>query len=112
MFLNSFLKLKEFRVVKYRDLIQAILFFLRKTKGEVNVPKRASLNWKDVKCKEINKDTFNKVLDYGVQGAKTEEFNFYSKTPFLTEVCKSFLMQFKNTMKVQFLAIMWVLAPF
>ena len=71
VFLNSFLKLKEFRVVKYRDLIQSILFFLRKQKGEINVPKRASLNWKEVKCKEINKDTFNKVLDYGVQGAKT-----------------------------------------
>ena len=55
MFLNAFLHLKKYRVVKYKDLIQSILFFLGKSKAEVNVPKRASLNWKEVKCKEINK---------------------------------------------------------
>ena len=84
MFLNTFLGLKKYRVIKYRDLIQSVLFFLGKSKAAVNVPKRACLNWKEVKCQEINKESFNKVLDYIVQGPKTENFNFYCKTPFLT----------------------------
>lgn len=89
--MKSFLKLKDFRVVKYKEVIQSILFFLGYSKADVNVPGKASLNWKEVKNKYMTENTFNDVLSYIVQGAKTGNFNFYSKTPFLTQACTPIL---------------------
>ena len=37
-FLEGFLKLKEFRVVKYRKVIQNILFLLGYKKSDINIP--------------------------------------------------------------------------
>lgn len=76
-------------MVKYKDVIQSLLFFHGFSKSEVNTPKTACLNWKDVKCKFITEVVFKGIIDYIVQGPKTGEFKFYSKTPFLTEVCKT-----------------------
>lgn len=47
-----------------------MLFFIGYKKSEVNSPKRASLNWKNVHEKLINKDTFNKIFDYDPIGQK------------------------------------------
>lgn len=47
-----------------------MLFFIGYKKSEVNSPKRASLNWKKVHEKLINKDTFNKIFDYDPIGQK------------------------------------------
>lgn len=92
------MKLKEFRVVKYRDLIQNLLYFLGETKEKINVPKRAALNWKDSKIKYITKDTFNNILNYIVQGPKEKNFTFYQKTQFLLELRNHF---FYFSIKVQ-----------
>jgi hypothetical protein len=35
----------------------------------------------------ITEETFNNILDYVVDGPKTEEFSFYSKTPLLITIC-------------------------
>ena len=70
MYLDSFLKLKQFRVVKFKDVIQSILFFLGQKKSSINTPHRATLNWKSVKEQYITKDVFNKILNYVVEGPK------------------------------------------
>ena len=55
IFINSFLKLKQFRLIKYKELIQNILYFLGETKDKINIPKRAGLNWKNAQVKYIKK---------------------------------------------------------
>ena len=83
VFLKSFLKLKEFRVVKYRDLIQNILHFLGYSKTDINEPNKAILNWKNARANLINNETFDKILSYVVEGPKEGAFHFYCKTTFL-----------------------------
>lgn len=87
LYLQCFLKLKEFRVVKYRNVIQNVLYFLGYSKAAINEPGKATLNWKEVKEKCISEQNFNKILEYVIQGPKEGEFKPYGKTPALREQC-------------------------
>lgn len=56
--INSFEKLKNFRVVKYQHVIQNILYFLNIAKDAINIPNRTVMDWKVVRVKFITKETF------------------------------------------------------
>ena len=81
---NSFVNLKEFRVIKYQDVIQNILHFLGCSKSEINLPGKTILNCKKVKVEKINKDTFDQILGYVFEGPKEGNFHSYCKVTHLT----------------------------
>lgn len=62
--------LKDFRVIKYRNVIQNILYLLGHSKDQVNEPGKAILHWKLVKEKYITEENFNKILNYVMEGPK------------------------------------------
>lgn len=53
-FSTTFVKLKDFRVVKFRNVIQNVLYLLGHSKADINEPGKARLNWKDVRNRLIN----------------------------------------------------------
>lgn len=89
-------------MVKFKEVIQNILFFLGKTKATINAPQKTYLNWKLVKSSFINDETFNGILNWTIEGPKEEEYEFYRKTPLLLETCKFILIQSKSLMKKRF----------
>ena len=64
-FSKSFEVLVNFRIIKFKELIQNILYLNGKTKQEINIPNRASLNWKQVRKDLISTyNAFESTLNY------------------------------------------------
>lgn len=84
-YLADFFKLKNFRVVKFRGLIQTLLYFLQYEKSKINLEGKTRLDWKRVRANYLYADTFNSFLTYNTEGPKTENYPFYSKIQYISE---------------------------
>jgi len=72
--------LSEYRVVKFKPLIQNVMYFLGYKKGQVNIPGTNVLEWKEVK-KIISKDDFfSKLENYEFRGPKEGYWEKYALT--------------------------------
>jgi hypothetical protein len=72
--------LADYRVIKFKPLIQNVMYFLGYKKGQVNIPGTNVLEWKEVK-KIISRDEFfDKLENYEFKGPKEGYWERYALT--------------------------------
>ena len=70
-FKESFLRLKEYRILCNAKILQIVLHFLGYTKEEINISKTNILNWNLVRRTLLNDENFfNKLEAYDFRGPK------------------------------------------
>ena len=77
---NMIKSLANYRVVKFKPLIQNVLYLLKYQKGETNIPGTNILEWKEVKRIISQDDFFNKLDEYEYKGPKEGYWEKYALT--------------------------------
>lgn len=72
------MRLKEFRLVKFLNIIQNALFMTGYSKEDINIPRTNLLNWKKTKNLINENDFFKKLGDYKYQGPKAGKVKSYA----------------------------------
>jgi hypothetical protein len=63
-------ELKQYRVLRFRQLIQNAFYLLGYTKEEINLPETNYMNWKEARHKINDQDFFDRIRDYVYQGPR------------------------------------------